>query len=137
VSASSGILGVEVRPVPEDRLEEWMPEIQRYCQERNLELEVVAAQNGISCPPTNSYLNLLVQAISAATGSAPALGRKLPATSARFAPGGKGVVWGQAGVGPHAADERHFIPSIHPYYCSLMELGKGMCLQPAPPSLSG
>ena len=28
------------------------------------------------------------------------VGRKLPGTSARFAPGGQGVVWGQTGIGP-------------------------------------
>ena len=31
------------------------------------------------------------------------------------APGGNAVVWGQSGIGPHARDERHFIPSIEPY----------------------
>jgi succinyl-diaminopimelate desuccinylase len=134
VSASSGTLGVEIRPVPDDRFEEWMPEIERFCQEQNLELEVVAAENGTSCAPTNSYLSLLLKAISSATGSTPVLGRKLPATSARFAPHGQVIVWGQAGVGPHAADERHFIPSIHPYYCSLVALGEGMRLPPASPS---
>ena len=25
------------------------------------------------------------------------------------------MVWGQTGIGPHAPDERHFIPSIEPY----------------------
>jgi len=134
ISASLGTLGVEIRPIPEDRLEAWMPEIERYCQEQNLDLEVVAAENGTSCALANPYLSLLLEAIGAATGSAPALGRKLPATSARFAPGGQGIVWGQSGVGPHAADERHFIPSIDPYYRSLVELGKRMRLQSAAPS---
>ena len=45
-------------------------------------------------------------------------------TSARFAPNGQAVVWGQSGLGPHAKDERHFIPSIEPYYKALNELGK-------------
>ena len=31
---------------------------------------------------------------------------------------------GQSGIGPHARDERHFIPSIEPYYRSLNELAK-------------
>ena len=44
--------------------------------------------------------------------------------SARFAPGGQGVVWGQTGIGPHAKGERHFIPSILPYYQTLTELGR-------------
>jgi hypothetical protein len=29
------------------------------------------------------------------------------------------VVWGQTGIGPHAAGERHYIPSIDPYYRAL------------------
>ena len=37
---------------------------------------------------------------------------------------GQAVVWGQSGLGPHAKDERHYIPSIKPYYRSLLELGK-------------
>jgi hypothetical protein len=54
----------------------------------------------------------------------PNLGKKLPGTSARFAPRGQGVVWGQSGVGPHAKNEAHYIPSIEPYYRSLNELAK-------------
>ncbi len=54
----------------------------------------------------------------------PRLGKKLPGTSARFAPGGQAVVWGQSGIGPHAKEERHYIPSIEPYYRSLTELAK-------------
>jgi hypothetical protein len=52
------------------------------------------------------------------------VGRKLPGTSARFAPGGNGVVWGQSGIGPHARGERHYIPSILPYYHTLEQFGK-------------
>ncbi|MCL5612116.1 MAG: hypothetical protein M1485_06120, partial [Chloroflexi bacterium] len=63
-------------------------------------------------------------AVKQASGSEPRIGRKLPGTSARFAPGGQAVVWGQSGLGPHAKDERHFIPSIEPYYKSLNELAK-------------
>jgi hypothetical protein len=34
------------------------------------------------------------------------------------------VVWGQSGHGPHAKEERHFVPSIAGYYQSLVEFGK-------------
>jgi hypothetical protein len=58
-------------------------------------------------------------------GSQPAVvGRKLPGTSARFAPGGQGVVWGQTGIGPHARDERHYVPSIDGYYRALAAFGR-------------
>jgi hypothetical protein len=43
------------------------------------------------------------------------MGRKKPGSSARFAPAGNQVVWGQTGIGPHSREERHFIPSIEPY----------------------
>jgi len=34
------------------------------------------------------------------------------------------VVWGQSRLGPHAKDERHFIPGIEPYYRALNGLEK-------------
>jgi acetylornithine deacetylase/succinyl-diaminopimelate desuccinylase-like protein len=83
---------------------------------------VVAAENAVACDPGDPYVMELLKAIRQATGAEPVLGRKLAATSARFAPGGQGVVWGQSGIGPHAADERHFIPSIEPYYRALEAL---------------
>ena len=49
----------------------------------------------------------------------PLIGKKLPGTSARFAPRGQGIVWGQTGLNPHAKEERHYIPSIMPYYDAL------------------
>lgn len=92
-------------------------------------------ENGVACSPDNPALNALIasvkQASLALSGTAgeveagiPKIGRKLPGTSARFAPGGQAVVWGQSGIGPHAKDERHYIPSIEPYYNSLTELAK-------------
>ena len=29
------------------------------------------------------------------------------------------MVWGQTGIGPHAAGEGHYIPSLDPYYRAL------------------
>ncbi len=73
-------------------------------------------ENGIACDPENEYLKALISSVRQVSGGEPELGRKLPGTSARFAPGGQGVVWGQSGLGPHSKGERHFIPSIMPYY---------------------
>ncbi len=81
-------------------------------------------ENGIACAPDNAYLLALIQAVRQASGEEPRLGRKLPGTSARFAPAGQGIVWGQSGLGPHAKDERHYIPSIQPYYDALIEFAK-------------
>jgi hypothetical protein len=75
------------------------------------------------CDPQNPYLLPLLKAVENLSGSKPVIGRKLPGTSARFAPGGQGVVWGQSGLGPHSSNERHFIPSIEPYYRTLNEFG--------------
>ncbi len=123
VSAGAGILGVEVRPIPQDRLEDLRADVEAYCREIGLELAVSVMENGIACDADNPFLKQLIQAVENVSGQAPRLGRKLPGTSARFAPGGQGVVWGQSGIGPHAKDERHYIPSILPYYQALQEFG--------------
>jgi len=116
VTADSGRLGVEVRPIPQDDLTSLLAELRVYCAAQDLELQVSVMENGIACDATNPFLQALTQAVRLASGEEPRLGRKLPGTSARFAPRGQGVVWGQSGLGPHAKDERHYIPSILPYY---------------------
>lgn len=124
VTAAEGRLGIEVRPIPQDDLLPLRGELQAYCDEHGLEVQFLAAENGVACSPQNPYLLALIQAVRRTSGEEPRLGRKLPATSARFAPGGQGVVWGQAGLGVHARDERHFIPSILPYYRALQEFAR-------------
>ena len=124
VAADKGVLGLEVRPIPGDDVEIVLSELRTYCQETSLEFSVLAAENGIVCDPSNPYLLHLLDAVREAAGREPALGRKLAATSARFAPGGQGIVWGQSGLGPHASSERHYIPSIEPYYRALEGLGQ-------------
>jgi len=91
-----------------------------------LELYISIIENGVACDPQNIYLLALVEAIRQASGSEPRLGSKLPGTSARFAPQGQGVVWGQSGLGPHSKEERHFIPSIEPYYRALDALANDL-----------
>ncbi len=122
VSADRGVLGVEVRPIPAHRLEPLIAEARRLCESAGAELRVIAAEDGIACDPGDPYVTALLAAVRSASGTEPVIGRKLAATSARFAPRGQGVVWGQSGIGPHAADERHFIPSIEPYYRALQTL---------------
>ncbi len=135
VTAGEGILGVEIRPIPQDDLEGLKSKIEEYCKANGLELCVSVMENGVACSPDNPALQALIEsvknAMSSLSGAAgaveasePNLGKKLPGTSARFAPGGQAVVWGQSGVGPHAKDERHYIPSIEPYYRSLNELAR-------------
>jgi acetylornithine deacetylase/succinyl-diaminopimelate desuccinylase-like protein len=123
ISADTGVLGIEIRPIPQDDVSELQSAAQAYCDAHGLELIVSVNEPGIACDPQNPTLLALLEAIQQASGQDPVVGRKLPGTSARFAPGGQGVVWGQTGIGPHAKNERHFIPSILPYYNALCNLG--------------
>ncbi len=116
VTADRGVLGVEVRPIPQDDTGKLRDELVSYCKGQELDLDISVMENGIACDPENEYLKALISSVRQVSGGEPELGRKLPGTSARFAPGGQGVVWGQSGLGPHSKGERHFIPSIMPYY---------------------
>ncbi len=115
---------MEIRPIPQDDIKGMVSEIQATCASMGLELDISVMENGIACDPENPYLKSLLQAVQEASGEAAVIGRKLPGTSARFAPGGDGIVWGQSGLGPHARGERHFIPSILPYYQALERFSK-------------
>ncbi|MBI5962761.1 MAG: M20/M25/M40 family metallo-hydrolase, partial [Chloroflexi bacterium] len=125
VTAAEGILGVEIRPIPQDDTSALRKEVEAYCEENSLEAKFTVMENGVACDKNNPALIALIEAVKQASGgNDPRIGRKLPGTSARFAPGGQAVVWGQSGVGPHAKNEAHYIPSIEPYYRSLNELAK-------------
>jgi succinyl-diaminopimelate desuccinylase len=123
VTADFGLIGAEVRPIPQDDLFHLRDDLQAYCEAQGLELHIPVMENGVMCDPQNPYLLNLLSAIEKMSGGTPAIGRKLPGTSARFAPGGQGIVWGQSGIGPHSSNERHYIPSIEPYYRTLVEFG--------------
>jgi succinyl-diaminopimelate desuccinylase len=124
VTADYGVLGIEIRSIPQDNLNLIAEKARGVCVELGLEINVPVNEGGVACDPQNPYLLKLVDAVRAAFNQAPSLGKKLPGSSARFAPGGQAVVWGQSGLGPHAKDERHFIPSIDGYYRALVELGR-------------
>ena len=125
VTAAEGILGVEIRPIPQDDTSALRSEVEAYCAENGLDAKFTVMENGVACDKDNPALLALIEAVKQASGGQDArIGRKLPGTSARFAPGGQAVVWGQSGVGPHAKNEAHYIPSIEPYYRSLNELAK-------------
>jgi len=124
VTAAEGILGVEIRPIPQDDTFKLKDEVLAYCEVNGLELRINVMENGVACSPQNPALLALIRSVRQVSAEEPKIGRKLPGTSARFAPGGQAVVWGQTGIGPHAKEERHYIPSIEPYYRSLSELAK-------------
>ena len=124
ITADYGILGIEVRSIPQDDLETLIHDARTYCEENGLEIHIGAMEGGIACDPENLYLKKLAAAVELASGEKARIGRKLPGTSARFASKGQGVVWGQSGIGPHSSQERHYIPSILPYYEALNAYGK-------------
>jgi len=124
ITAAEGILGVEIRPIPQDDAQTLRAEVEQYCAANGLEVNFSVVENGVACSPNNPALLALLQAVKNASGEAPKVGKKLPGTSARFAPDGQAVVWGQTGIGPHTKEERHFIPSVEPYYQALNELAK-------------
>lgn len=125
ITAAEGILGVEIRPIPQDDVLGLRSAVEEYCAKSELEVRFTVMENGVACDPNNPALKALIEAVKQASGGEEArIGKKLPGTSARFAPGGQAVVWGQSGVGPHAKNEAHYIPSIEPYYRSLNELAK-------------
>ncbi len=124
ITADHGILGIEIRSIPQDSLDSLIRDALSYCEENGLEMKYGAMEGGIACDPENLYLKKLIDAVELASGSKARIGRKLPGTSARFAPNGQGIVWGQSGVGPHSSEERHYIPSILPYYQALQTYGK-------------
>jgi acetylornithine deacetylase/succinyl-diaminopimelate desuccinylase-like protein len=115
ITAGEGVLGIEIRPIPDDDVIAMAEEVRTICNELGNELEVETLEAGVECPPGNPHLGRLLTAVTQISGSPAEVGRKKPGSSARFAPGGNAVVWGQTGIGPHASDERHFIPSIEPY----------------------
>jgi len=126
ITADVSSFGIEIRSIPQDRLGKIRLELEQYCQIQGIELQVQVMEDGVACNPENPYLQQLIQAYRKVANSEPVLGNKLPGTSARFAPGGQGIVWGQSGVGPHSSSERHFIPSITPYYRMLDAFGNGL-----------
>ncbi len=77
-------------------------------------------ENGVACDPDNPALKALIEAVKSASGAEPKIGRKLPGTSARFAPGGQAVVWGQSGIGPHAKDEA----ALHPQHRAVLQIAE-------------
>jgi succinyl-diaminopimelate desuccinylase len=124
ITAGLGVLGLEVRPIPDDDLEALVAEVRSLCNELGLEETVEVMEAGVKCPPDNPYLTHLIASVTSISGGPAVIGKKKPGSSARFAPGGNQVVWGQSGIGPHSREERHFIPSIEPYLRVLDEFAK-------------
>ena len=124
ITAGEGVLGLEIRPVPADDMAAMSAEITGLCRELDIDLDIEVMEAGVACPADNPHLERLVASVEAVSGRPAVLGRKKPGSSARFAPGGNAIVWGQTGIGPHSNEERHFIPSIDPYLKVLDDFAK-------------
>ncbi|MBT6152883.1 MAG: M20 family metallopeptidase [Chloroflexi bacterium] len=124
ITAEVGKMGMEIRSIPQDDLYAFRQDVEKYCENAGLNFEAQNFENGVACDPDNPYLEALLAGIKMISNKEPKIGRKLAGTSARFAPNGQGIVWGQSGLGPHAANERHYIPSILPYYEALIVFGE-------------
>ncbi len=124
ITADEGLLGVEVRPIPQDDVQSLADAMRTWCAQHEVQLEISVCEAGVACDPKNPYLQALTAAVGEVSGEPARLGRKLAGTSARFAPNGQGVVWGQSGIGPHSAQERHYLPSIEPYYRALQTFAR-------------
>ncbi len=124
ITAGEGVLGLEIRPIPSDDLEAMCREISDLCRELDIEVDLEVMEAGVACPPDNPHLVRLIESVESISGRPTVVGRKKPGSSARFAPGGNAVVWGQTGIGPHSNEERHFIPSIEPYLAVLDEFAR-------------
>jgi succinyl-diaminopimelate desuccinylase len=129
VSPEFAIMGVEVRPIPEENVDALVKNLEDLCRQHDLEMHLKVCEKGIQCDPANPYLQMLFESYQEVAKEPPRIGKKLPATSARFAPNGQGIVWGQSGIDPHGYNEKHYIPSIKPYYDILSAFSKRLEVQ--------
>jgi acetylornithine deacetylase/succinyl-diaminopimelate desuccinylase-like protein len=124
LTADRAALGIEVRSLPDDSLGGLLGFLRSLADAEGFELELLSCEEGVRCDPANPFAQHLLQAVRETSGREPVVGRKLHATSARFAPNSQGIVWGQSGLAPHAAGERHYLPSILPYFRVLTRFGE-------------
>jgi succinyl-diaminopimelate desuccinylase len=119
----SGIAGLEIRPIPEDDFSYLIDTIDKLAKNFSLEISYVNKEPGIITGIENPYVQRLLKTLVMLNGGGinDYLGNgKLHATQARFIKSPV-VVFGQSGIDPHGPNERHYIPSIIPYYKAIRE----------------
>lgn len=98
----------------------------KKARQMKLSMELLNSENGVKTPGSDPRVKKLLKVISNVYGKKPSelTGSGKPhGTQARFCPEGTAqVIFGQSGEGPHTDHERHYIPSIMPYYNVLMKL---------------
>ena len=78
VTAAEGILGVEIRPIPQDDTSKLKEEVLAYCEANGLELRMNVMENGVACDPQNPALLALIEAVKKASGGEPRIGQETP-----------------------------------------------------------
>jgi len=126
ISARRAVAGFEARPAFAADTRTIRQVIGTRAPELGIEARYRSCEDSVEVDQADARVQRIVAAASAISGVPPAdlLGTgKLAGTQARFAPPGCApVVWGQAGVGPHAAHEAHYLPSVLPWYEMLWAL---------------
>jgi len=126
IAAREASAGIEIRPAFDEHTDAVRRIAKQAASALGLDVTYVNNESAVSVDPTDPRVRRIVDAAAAATGATAdeLVGAgKLPATQARFAPEGCApIVWGQSGVGPHAPDEAHYLPSVLPYYDALWNL---------------
>ena len=56
ITAGTGVLGLEIRPIPSDDLGAMVEEISDLCRELDIELDLEVMEAGVACPPDNPHL---------------------------------------------------------------------------------
>lgn len=127
IQARLPVFGLDIREIPEhtDSVNHWLAATRARLAALGFELETINEGDGWVCPPGNEYLQRLQTAYFGVIRQvSPRLG-KLHGNDGRFF-GGKAVVFGQTGIGPHGPNEAHYIPSIEKYLQILDEFAAGM-----------
>lgn len=125
-SPENAVAGFEIRGIPEDNISNAIASLLSKADDLEVKYIIFNNEPGISSSPAHPLIIKLLGSASSVFGGDPPdhLGSgKVHGSQARFAPEGCAqVVFGQSGVGPHTANEKHYIPSIIPYYKVLTEM---------------
>jgi acetylornithine deacetylase/succinyl-diaminopimelate desuccinylase-like protein len=118
--------GFEVRPIPETDIRPALKKVMKKARQMRLSMELLNSENGVKTSGSDPRVKKLLAIIADTYGKKPSEitgNGKTHGTQARFCPEGTAqVIFGQSGEGPHTDHERHYIPSIMPYYKVLIKL---------------
>ena len=97
VTAAEGILGVEIRPIPQDDTSKLKEEALSYCEANGLELQMNVMENGVACDPNNPALIALIEAVKRLRARKPRIGQETPRHQRKIRSGRSGCRVGAVG----------------------------------------